>query len=66
MCFSPLASFTTAALTGVIGVVAIGRVARPSELPLAAIPLFFGVQQAIEGGLWLVLPAAPTGAWPPR
>ncbi len=62
MCFSPLASFTTAALTGGVGIIAISRTTRWRELPLAAIPLVFGAQQAIEGGLWLSLPAAPTGA----
>ena len=61
MCFSPTASFTTAALTGVIGLVSLSRVTRPSELPLAATPLIFGIQQAVEGGLWLTLPTAPNG-----
>jgi hypothetical protein len=61
MCFSPLASFTTAGLTGVIGVAAMSRVRLPSELPLAAAPLFFAIQQAIEGVLWLRLPVAPHG-----
>jgi hypothetical protein len=61
MCFSPLASFATAALTGAIGLVCLTRVTQPRELPLAATPLFFGVQQAIEGGLWLYLPTAPHG-----
>jgi hypothetical protein len=62
MCFSPLASFATAGVTGLAGVIAMSRVTRASQLPLAAMPLFFGLQQAIEGALWLVLPTAPTGA----
>jgi hypothetical protein len=59
MCFSPLASFATAALTGSIGAVCLVRTTQPRELPLAATPLIFGVQQAVEGGLWLYLPTAP-------
>jgi uncharacterized membrane protein YczE len=62
MCFSPVASFATAALTGSIGAVCLARATRSRELPLAATPLIFGVQQAIEGGLWLTLPTAPNGA----
>ena len=63
MCFSPTASFLTAGVTGVIGVVCLMRATRPAELALAATPLLFGAQQAIEGGLWLTLPAAPHGLW---
>jgi dolichol kinase len=61
MCSSPGASFSTAALTGVIGLISLSRVTQARELPLAATPLLFGVQQAIEGGLWLALPTAPHG-----
>ncbi len=61
MCFSPTASFTTAGVTGLIGVLALTRVKAPRELLLAATPLFFAVQQAIEGLLWLNLPTAPDG-----
>lgn len=59
MCFSPTASFLTAGVTGLIGIVAMSRVAHPRELPLAAMPVFFAIQQATEGFLWLNLPAAP-------
>ena len=61
MCFSPLASFSTAGLTGVIGVVCLLRTTKVRELPLAATPLVFAIQQAIEGALWLTLPTAPHG-----
>ncbi len=61
MCFSPEASFATAAVTGAIGVVCLLRTRRVSELPLAAAPLVFAAQQAIEGLLWLNLPSAPGG-----
>lgn len=33
------------------------RTREPREIPLAAIPAIFGVQQLVEGGLWLGLPA---------
>ena len=58
-CFSAEASFLAAAVTGVAGVVAISRTTRRSEWPLAAMPLFFAIQQLIEGFLWQTLPAVP-------
>ena len=63
MCFSATASLSTAALTGLIGVASILRVRHARELPLAAVPLLFATQQAIEGGLWLIMPASPNGVW---
>lgn len=54
MCFSEQASFTSAA---VLGLMSIGcfRIAKhdPKLYALAAIPLFFGIQQAAEGVEWL-------------
>jgi hypothetical protein len=55
MCFSADVSFAAAATTGLIGAVTVGKAAKLSERPLAAIPLVFGTQQAIEGFLWLAL-----------
>jgi hypothetical protein len=55
MCFSATASFTAAAITGVIGLVTLSRVPTRAELPLAAVPLLFALQQTIEGCLWLTL-----------
>ena len=57
MCFSASASFVTAAITGAIGIVTLTRVNEPRELPFAATPLLFALQQAVEGLLWLNLPA---------
>ncbi len=62
MCFSAEASFVTAAVTGTIGLVSLTRAARPRDLPLAAMPIVFAVQQTVEGLLWLTLPLAPEGA----
>jgi hypothetical protein len=62
MCFSATASFVTAGVTGAIGLVAVTRVNEPRELPVAATPILFALQQIIEGMLWLNLPLAPNGA----
>lgn len=62
MCFSATASFVTAGVTGVIGVVALSRVTERRQLPFAATPMLFAVQQGVEGLLWLGLPLAPGGA----
>ncbi len=61
MCFSATASFVTAGVTGAIGLAALSMVRRWNEVPLAAMPILFAVQQSIEGLLWLTLPAAPDG-----
>jgi hypothetical protein len=57
MCFSAPASLTAAAVTGAVGVNTVSRVHHRRELPLAVMPIFFAVQQAIEGLLWLNLPS---------
>lgn len=59
MCFSASASFVAAAVTGAAGIASVARSGDSRDLPLAAVPVFFGVQQAIEGCLWLTLPVAP-------
>ena len=53
MCFSASASFTAGASLSAIGIVTLRRAERRSELPFAAIPLLFGVQQTVEGVIWL-------------
>jgi hypothetical protein len=65
MCFSATASFVTAGLTGVIGIVSVSRTTEPRDLPLAATPLLFAAQQCVEGLLWLNLPVAPDEAGAP-
>ncbi len=62
MCFSATASLLTATVTGLSGAAAVSRTTERRELPLAAVPLFFAAQQAIEGALWLTLPVAPQGS----
>jgi len=58
MCFSAEASFLAAGITGAAGVVALSMTTKREEWPLAAMPLFFAVQQLAEGFLWqdLALP----------
>jgi len=56
MCFSAEASFVGGILISGIGIVTIRKVHNPSQIVFASIPLFFGIQQIIEGFLWLTLP----------
>jgi len=42
-----------------VGVLTIGKTRSKSEIPFAAIPLIFGVQQAVEGMIWLY-PVGPS------
>ncbi len=53
MCFSAAASFTVGIPLVAVGVFTIGKTERKAEVPAAAIPLLFGIQQIIEGVLWL-------------
>jgi hypothetical protein len=55
MCFSANASFVSSAVLGVVGVAALNKVKTSTQLPFAAIPLLFGIQQASEGILWVML-----------
>lgn len=62
MCFSATASFSVAAVTGLVGLAAIRNVKHPNELMVAAVPLLFAAQQAVEGLLWLQLSSGHGGA----
>lgn len=53
MCFSPTVSFVTSGALGAIGSQTLKKVKKNSEIPLAAIPLIFGVQQLSEGIVWI-------------
>lgn len=55
MCFSAEASFTAAALLGVIGYATLQETTKKEETLLASLPLFFALQQFSEGVLWLYL-----------
>lgn len=56
MCFSATASFTAGAALLAVGAVTTSRARRGAEVPFALIPGLFGVQQLIEGALWLTFP----------
>src|SRR3989338_6773249 len=53
MCFSAAASFAAGGTLSVVGGLTIAKVRKKSELPFASIPLLFGIQQAIEGAVWV-------------
>lgn len=53
MCFSATASFSAGALLIGISVLTIKAARTPAEVPFAAIPLLFGLQQLCEGAIWL-------------
>lgn len=53
MCFSATASFSAGIVLLSVGVLAVKSARGPRELPLAAIPLLFAIQQLIEGVVWL-------------
>ena len=57
MCFSATASFTLSGALVPIGLYTIARVSRSNTawLPFAAFPLIFGLQQSVEGFVWLGL-----------
>ena len=55
MCFSATASFTAGTALIAVGAVTLHRSEGRNELPLAAVPLLFGLQQVSEGFLWVSL-----------
>ncbi|WCO67014.1 hypothetical protein PO878_21205 [Iamia majanohamensis] len=55
MCFSAEASFAGAAVITAAGVGALALVEERRQVPFAALPLLFGIHQALEGWTWLEL-----------
>lgn len=53
MCFSATASFIAGGALSATGVLTISKAKTKAELPFASIPLLFGIQQLIEGVVWL-------------
>lgn len=53
MCFSATASFIAGVSLSSLGVATLKKAERKAEIPFAMIPLLFGIQQIIEGMLWL-------------
>lgn len=55
MCFSAQASFAGAAVITAAGIGALALVKERREVPFAALPLLFGIHQALEGLTWVEL-----------
>lgn len=53
MCFSATASFVAGGALSAGGVLTLSKTRTKREVPFAGIPLLFGIQQAIEGIVWL-------------
>jgi len=53
MCFSATASFVAGSVLSVLGVATLRATRRKGDIAFAAIPLLFGIQQIVEGLLWL-------------
>jgi hypothetical protein len=53
MCFSAPASFIAGTALSVAGIKTISMTSKKKEIPFAGIPLFFGIQQLLEGMIWL-------------
>ncbi|MEO7530114.1 MAG: DUF6629 family protein [Sediminibacterium sp.] len=53
MCFSATASFIAGGALSTVGVATLKKTEKKSEIPFASIPLLFGIQQIIEGVIWL-------------
>jgi len=63
MCFSASASFGASIVLGSLGVVTLRKIKQPLQVPFAAIPLMFAVQQVSEGMLWVGLSDPGHAAW---
>jgi hypothetical protein len=53
MCFSATASFIAGGVIAAVGVATLRKTEKKSEIPFASIPLLFGIQQILEGIIWL-------------
>ena len=53
MCFSASASFLAGSVLSILGVATLRATRKKVDLAFAAIPLLFGIQQIVEGLLWL-------------
>src|SRR3990167_867760 len=55
MCFSASSSFTATFFLVSIGILTLSKTKDKSQIMLASIPFFFGIQQAFEGIVWLTI-----------
>ena len=63
MCFSAEADLVAGVVVTAIGIDAIQRVHSRKEVPLAALPLLFGVHTLIEAFVWWGLEGKVPAAW---
>jgi len=63
MCFSASASFIAAGFLSTIAIATLHRATRPQIKPVALLPLFFGIQQGLEGLVWISLNAPGDSLW---
>jgi hypothetical protein len=63
VCFSPEMDAVAGTVVTLIGIDALRQVRNPRHLPLAALPLLFGVHQLIETAVWLNLQGHLSDAW---
>ncbi len=63
MCFGPVASFTSGAILSGAGTITLKSTRSKKELLFAAFPLVFGIQQIIEGFIWLAVEGGPLQHW---
>ncbi len=59
MCFSATASFTASTVLGLVGTAGLIKTQNKKAWPLMAMPLFFALQQFVEGLLWISLKSYP-------
>jgi hypothetical protein len=52
MCFAPEADAIVGGIVVVVGIDALRHVSEPRQIPLAALPLLFGLHQLIESFVW--------------
>ncbi len=53
MCFSATASFVAGGALVAVGGLTLAQAKKKAEIPFALIPLLFGIQQIIEGLIWV-------------
>ncbi|TSC71158.1 MAG: hypothetical protein G01um101449_86 [Parcubacteria group bacterium Gr01-1014_49] len=59
MCFSATASLVAGSALSAAGVATLSQAKTKKELPLASIPLIFGIQQLTDGVVWLSFGVEP-------
>lgn len=64
MCFSATASFTASAALGFVGTAGLIKTTDKKAWPLMAMPLFFALQQFVEGLVWVSIKNYPAYTLP--